>query len=844
MSHRSPIRVLTALLVILASPAVTQESPAEAHPPRDEAEVVSYQDPSGLASPWRQLIAIPAAHNEDDEGLLLRGLIPLRHLPGWTIAGVEEGAGDHADLAARILPVPGRGEILLAVSEEPSPDRRRDLSRLGTVAPLDATWSVLLTRSEYLDEAASFGSIVQIFMGRAGVRAKSGAEVIRPTYPEPVWDPWIDARLSAVSRDTLQSLAQILQDFGTRHSNTVEGRMAGDLLRRRFRSYGYDDVWLFDYNTWSDNVVARKTGLSKPEEIVVIGGHYDSISRQGGGAPGADDNASGTVGVMEAARVLAAGDFERTLVFVAFSGEEEGLVGSEAFAAWARSQDWNVVAMINLDMIGYLADEMDLDLIQRREDQDLVSLVKEVVPLYVPDLPVVDGFLTGGSSDHASFWRYDYPAVFFFEDSDRFSPYIHTSDDVIGLSLNSFEFMTLCVKAATATVATLASPLSLSLFHESLAEDQHVLVPYPIAADISSPLALDSEQLALFYRVDDGPWNEVPLEPLGPPGRYGAEIPPQEWGARVEYYLEAWDAGGHLARSPRNAPEELHGFRVGFTDLFADDFEGDQGWTVEGHAATGQWIRSHPIGTRYQPDEDHTAGEGGMCWVTGNGPAGDDGAADVDGGRTVLLSPSIGIADMQRVEVSYWLWYVDEVRRDDTFRVEASPDNGASWTGLMELTGSLDGWTRFQHRDIEEGLEGAKSVRLRFVAEDLGLPSLVEALLDDIVVRAVDVEFPGVPDPLPASAASSLSLHFWPNPATSTARIALTLPADQEISLNLYDVSGRLVRALFRGSLPGGRWVHSWDGCSGEGRRLPAGVYWLRLERAGGEDSKRILLLR
>lgn len=843
--------IFLTFLLIIASLLIIQGALGQSYPLSGVAPtraVITAADPAGRASPWAELLATPTRGSVDDPLLVQRGLVPIGHLPGgWTIAGLPDGGGDLENLVAKALPVPVEGEILLAISLNGDPKRRRLVSSLGPTVHLDGMWSVLLTRPDRLDEAASLGSVVQIFMRPILQAEDPRASGFRSPYPEVIWDPWIDGRVSSVSVDTLRSLAQTLQDFGTRHSNTIEGRRAGDLILDRFQSYGYDDVWLFDFNAWSDNVVARRVGILKPEEIVVIGGHYDSISREGVNAPGADDNASGTVGVMEAARVLAAGDFERTIIFIAFSGEEQGLVGSEAFAAWARRQGWNVVAMVNLDMIGYLVDEIDLDLIWRNEDQDLVRLVGEVVPLYVPDLPVVDGYLTSGSSDHASFWAQDYPAVFFFEDSDRYSPYIHTSRDVIGVSLNSFEFMKLCVQAATATVATLASPMSLKITHESLSENQDFLVPYPVEADISGPVDLDPESPSLIYQVNEGPFLRAPLEPLPHANLYGAEIPPQEAGTHVSYYLEASDTNGHLARDPQDAPMSLHRFRVGFVDLFADDFSSDLGWTTgeaNDSATSGTWIRSRPVGTTYQPDDDHTPGEGGICWVTGNGPAGDDGAADVDGGRTTLLSPSIDVMDMQSLEISYWLWYVNEVRRDDTFRVEASSDGGSSWTTLLELSESLDGWTHMEHTGVEEMLGGAMYMRLRFVAEDVGLPSVVEALVDDVAIRAVSSRFPGIPDSLSPVAASGLRLRVWPNPATVNAQIALDLPGGREVSLALFNVSGQRVRTLAQGVVPGGRHVYSWGGRSDEGRRLPAGVYWLRLEQDGREHSERILLLR
>jgi len=94
------------------------------------------------------------------------------------------------------------------------------------------------------------------------------------------------------------------------------------------------------------NVVATKRGTVRPDEIVVVGGHYDSVAR----SPGANDNASGVAATLEAARVLASIPTPRTVQFVLFAAEELGLYGSAAFASDRRQ---GVVAMINLDMVGW-----------------------------------------------------------------------------------------------------------------------------------------------------------------------------------------------------------------------------------------------------------------------------------------------------------------------------------------------------------------------------------------------------------------------------------------------------------------------------------------------------------
>lgn len=94
------------------------------------------------------------------------------------------------------------------------------------------------------------------------------------------------------------------------------------------------------------NVVGVHPGQVNPEQIYIVGAHYDSYN-----SPGADDNGSGTAGVMEAARVLSQYGFGATLVFIAFDREEQWMVGSYAYAAEHASDD--IRGMVNLDMIAY-----------------------------------------------------------------------------------------------------------------------------------------------------------------------------------------------------------------------------------------------------------------------------------------------------------------------------------------------------------------------------------------------------------------------------------------------------------------------------------------------------------
>jgi aminopeptidase YwaD len=162
------------------------------------------------------------------------------------------------------------------------------------------------------------------------------------------------------------------------------------------------------------NVVATRRGTTRPGEIVVAGGHFDSVPR----SPGANDNASGVATLMEAARVLAQTPLARTVQFVPFSGEELGLFGSSAFAADRRQ---GVVAMINLDMVGW-GERLMVGASPNRDGSVVETALAVARRLGIE----VNRFRAGGS-DHVSFERQGIPAVFFHRGID---PAYHRPTDV------------------------------------------------------------------------------------------------------------------------------------------------------------------------------------------------------------------------------------------------------------------------------------------------------------------------------------------------------------------------------------------------------------------------------
>lgn len=149
------------------------------------------------------------------------------------------------------------------------------------------------------------------------------------------------------------------------------------------------------------NVVAFKSGVTRPE--LLFGGHMDSVA----GAPGANDNLSGTLGVLELARRAVNTPLAARSFFVLFDGEEDGLRGSRAFVKDNARLMEGLRAMLNLDMVGVDADPLAVG-----GDAGLLGLARRVAPTL--------GSLGtgGGGSDHASFAQAGVPVLFFHRGLD------------------------------------------------------------------------------------------------------------------------------------------------------------------------------------------------------------------------------------------------------------------------------------------------------------------------------------------------------------------------------------------------------------------------------------------
>ncbi len=300
-------------------------------------------------------------------------------------------------------------------------------------------------------------------------------------------DPEVQAMMEQVTGSNLTAGVQHLEDYGTRNCYTPQSVEAQNWIAGEFTNLGLS-VEIMDFpmsGSASDNVIATMTGTVYPDEYVIVGSHYDSYAN-GGTAPGADDNASGSAAVLEIARILSQYTFDRTIVFCTFSGEEYGLYGSDAYASRCANDDMNIQGYFNLDMIGYLQNGSSIhtDVIYPASAQELYDFYFDVCSAYLPDFVVQPGSLSGGDSDHTSFNNNGFMGIFPFEDSQDYSPYIHTPNDLVGISYNNEDQAVVFTKASLASVVTMANRLTPPQNLVALPGDGEVVLnwnPMPVA---------------------------------------------------------------------------------------------------------------------------------------------------------------------------------------------------------------------------------------------------------------------------------------------------------------------------------------------------------------------------
>lgn len=274
-----------------------------------------------------------------------------------------------------------------------------------------------------------------------------------PEKPAASMDDIVISMIEQVDESIYMKYLENLTNFGPRRTGTASCIAAAEYIYTQFQEMGL----AVRYHHWTnggytaDNVEATINGTDESsDDIYIVCGHYDTVTS----SPGADDDASGTVAVIIAAYVMSQYQFNHTIKFVTFSGEEQGLLGSEIYAQQAAAQSWDIIGVLNCDMISYAItteDGNNLVVYQNTASQWLYTYTMGVNTEYseqIGPLTLHNGGMSYGS-DHLPFWENGYDALFYFE--YEMTPYYHTSQDTIE-HINA----TYAVKNVRLVLATLA----------------------------------------------------------------------------------------------------------------------------------------------------------------------------------------------------------------------------------------------------------------------------------------------------------------------------------------------------------------------------------------------------
>ncbi|MBP7147875.1 MAG: M28 family peptidase [Acidobacteria bacterium] len=299
-------------------------------------------------------------------------------------------------------------------------------------------------------------------------------------------DPLIQKMVRAVKGTDINTYWNKLvynQPTGTRYSKSQGARDATAYCRAQLEAVGVPAEYQ-DYNSnHAPNVIGTHAGGITPEHVYIVIGHVDDLPSSGK-APGADDNASGAVTVLASARALSCFAFRSTVKFIACTGEEQGLLGSDAYAADAKARGEDIRGVIDLDMTGWEGDGSpdpeDLDLVCNSASMDLGQLMAQCAIDYGLVFPVNYVLCPSDTgSDHASFWRRGYKAVFGITDDEGYCglpgnyPYYHQSSDTIA-HCGARNFFHATIRTTVATLATLAEPFKVAFAQPTVTCDSSI----------------------------------------------------------------------------------------------------------------------------------------------------------------------------------------------------------------------------------------------------------------------------------------------------------------------------------------------------------------------------------
>lgn len=609
----------------------------------------------------------------------------------------------------------------------------------------------------------------------------------------------------------------------SRHKNQPGNDKAAQYIYEKFQSWGLQ-VQYEVFSSTGKNVIATKQGLNDSQAYFVVCAHYDDMP-SGTTAPGADDNASGTATVLEIARVFSQYNFNYTIKFICFDEEEQGLVGSNYYATQARNRNDSIIGVINLDMTAYDSNNDGMVDVHSNSVANTTQIANEWISnIYQYGIALTPRTVQSQPySDHYSFQQKNYGATLIIEYDLEFNPRYHTVNDKFQYLNMNFAHKIAQVSAATvAEFIQIQSSNSVSI----TTNDGWNLLSIPIQPSDGRKSVLFPTSISYAYGYDQGYLIKDTLETgrgywlkFNSPQNH--VIQGQQLTQLQIPLKQGWNLIGTLASTiPVNSITTIP------PNIIASPFyeySGSYSPVENLVKGKGYWVKSYQNGimnlvssgklqsSNYRFDDfDYeliitTRDKQGKLFLT---------YSDID--RSFYELPPMPPAGSFDVRFNSNTFV--ENLNNDNFEIKISCDNYPILVSLKSKTNDED-----QIFLLEMYVKNSKNE----VVLKNGSSFTIDSKVDKILLKKVI--FP-----------KEFTLYQnYPNPFNPTTVIQFYIPETVKVELNVYNLTGQIVKTLINNELKAG--FHKVEFNAG---RFSSGVYLYEIRTPQFRDIKKMLLIK
>jgi len=299
----------------------------------------------------------------------------------------------------------------------------------------------------------------------------------------------IISMINQVDENIIRNYLEDFVSFGYKKTGSKNCKLAAEYIYDKFLDFGlptyFDNWWYPRYKIRPKvllidrNVVALHKGTNPDSDaIIIICAHYDTI----GGSPGANDDGSGIAAMLSIAEILSQYSFNHTIRFIAFSGEEEGTFGSFYDAKQSYKRDENIIAVLNIDGVGFANNSDDGKIIQvfcQERSRWIVDYANDIAEKYDNYIDIKILYSLQWPADQESYNDYGYDAAQFIHPRLELYHWVHTPEDTID-KIN-FTYLTKVTKLLLATCAELAhNPIDVQIRITTPYEGRVYLLGLPV----------------------------------------------------------------------------------------------------------------------------------------------------------------------------------------------------------------------------------------------------------------------------------------------------------------------------------------------------------------------------